>query len=154
MQQFTSTQAKQHFGDLMKAAEQGPVAIERHQKVQVIVMKPEHLAASRSQPDPKAERRLARLNQSLIERDRLIRHQKIAIELLTQPKADGAKLIKRAQAMVERWRTEGLCSADYIERWAAILKLPIKQMAAAIVSDSEGWGTALRQNSPWVGDQA
>ena len=153
--QFTASQAKQNFGDLLLAAELGPVAVERHRKVRVIVVKPEHFAASQQRPpDPKTERRLARLQQSLLERDRLIRHQKIAIDLLTLPKFDSTKLVKRAKAMVERWRTESLCSDDYIQRWSDILKLPVKQMAQAIGSDLDGWGTALRQNSPWVGDHA
>lgn len=155
LQQFTASQAKQNFGSLLLAAERGPVAVERHRKVQVIVAKPEHFAAGRQQaPDTKAERRLARLQQSLVERDRLIRHQKIAIDLLSKPKAESTKLVRRAHAMVERWRAERLCSEDYIRRWSDILKMPVKDMALAITSDLDGWGTALRQNSPWVGDHA
>ena len=45
-------------------------------------------------------------------------------------------------------------SADYIQRWSDILQMPVKSMAAAIVSDQDGWGNALRQNSPWVGEHA
>ncbi|MDO8767225.1 MAG: type II toxin-antitoxin system Phd/YefM family antitoxin [Burkholderiaceae bacterium] len=154
MQHFTSSQAKQNFGELLKAAELGPIAVERHRKVQVIVITPEHLAAYQQPIDPKAERRLARLNQSLVERNRLIRHQKIAIDLLTLPSSESAQLIENAHAMVKRWSKEHLCSADYIQRWSDILNMPLKQMAAAIVSDDDGWGTALRQNSPWVGEHA
>lgn len=154
MQQFTASHAKQHFGDLLKAAELGPVAVERHRKVQVIIMTPEHFSAHQQQPDAKAERRMARLRQSVVERDRLIRHQKIAIALLTRPKTESTKLIKEAQAMIELWRQENLCSADYIQRWSDILNMPIKRMAEAIVSNEDGWGNALRQNSPWVGEHA
>ncbi len=56
--------------------------------------------------------------------------------------------------MVARWRAEGLCSDDYIRRWSDILQLPVRQMAQAMGSDLDGWGQALRQNSPWVGDHA
>jgi hypothetical protein len=154
MQHFSSSHAKQNFGDLLKATELGPVAVERHRKVQVIVMTPEHFAAHQQSTDPKVERRLARLNQALVERDRLIRHQKIAIELLTLPQAESAKLIDGARAMVERWTQEKLCSIDYIQRWSDILTMPLKQMAEVIVSDADGWGSALRQNSPWVGERA
>jgi len=89
-----------------------------------------------------------------VERERLIRHQKIAIDLLTLPKLQSTRLVKRAQSMVEQWRAGSLCSSDYIQRWSDILELPVKQMAQAIGSDLDGWGTALRQNSPWVGDHA
>ena len=154
LRQITASQAKQGFGALMQAAQAGPVAVERHRKVQVVVVSPEHFAASARLADPKAQRKLARLNQALVERDRLIRHQKIAIDLLTLPRPDSLRLVKRARSMVERWRAEGLCSADYIQRWSDILRLPVKSMAAAIVSDLDGWGNALRQNSPWVGDHA
>lgn len=152
---FAASQAKQGFGSLLQAAQLGPVAVERHGRVQAIVASPEHFAARQPiQPDPKAERRLARLQQALLERERLIRHQKIAIDLLILPKADSARRVKRAQAMVERWRVEGLCSADYVQRWSDILHLPPRQIAQAMVSDLDGWGTALRQNSPWVGEHA
>jgi PHD/YefM family antitoxin component YafN of YafNO toxin-antitoxin module len=154
LRKVTASQAKQSFGELMQAAQAGPVAVERHRKVQVVVVSPEHFAASTRLADPKAQRKLARLNQTLVERDRLIRHQKIAIDLLTLPRADSSKLVKRARFMVERWRAEGLCSADYIRRWSDILRMPVKFMAAAIVSDQGGWGNALRQNSPWIGDHA
>ena len=138
----------------MHAAQAGPVAVERHRTVQVVVVSPEHFAAGIRLSDPKAQRKLARLRQELVERDRLIRHQKIAIDLLTLPRSEGMKLVKRAQAMVARWSAQGLCSGDYIERWTAILKMPVRGMAAAIVADQDGWGTALRQNSPWAGDHA
>jgi hypothetical protein len=151
MQQFSSTYAKQHFGQLMKASALAPVAIEKHGKVQALVMAPAFQVASRSAHDPLAERRLARLEQSVIEKDRLIRHHRIALNLLTREPAEREGMIQRARDTVERWRREQLSSRDYIDRWAALLALPVHQLANAMVSDAEGWGTALRQNSPWVG---
>lgn len=155
MQHFTSTHAKQNFGELLKAAESGPVAVERHSKVQVIVATPAYFsAATQVQPDVRAERKLARLQQAMVERDRLIRHQRIAMDLLTLPAPKVAAMVGRARATVERWRAEGLCSADYIERWSDLLAMPPKELAQAMVAEADEWGPALRQNSPWVGAHA
>lgn len=156
MQQFSSTHAKQSFGDLMKAAAQGPVAIERHGKVRALLMSPSFFQPTRlaQAQDPLVERRLARLQQAATEKDRLIRHQRIALSLLTLPRAERDRLIQQAKDTVERWRREQLSSRDYIDRWTAMLALPVARLAMEMVSDADGWGTALRQNSPWVGVQA
>lgn len=156
MEQFSSTQAKQNFGQLLKAAAQAPVAIERHGKVQAMVGAPEFFRSpsTAAKDQVAAARHLARLNQSVIEKDRLIRHQRIALDLATLPAQTRKAMVGRALAVVERWRQEQLCSNDYIDRWSAILSLPPKEMALTMVSDADGWGTALRQNSPWVGVHA
>lgn len=151
MQQFSSTQAKQNFGQLMKASALAPVAIERHGKVQALVMSPALHGAAQVAQDSMTERRLARLQQAIIEKDRLLRHHRIAMDLLTLAPAESERLIQQARNTVERWRREGLSSRDYVDRWAALLVLPVKQLAREMVADAEGWGTALRQNSPWVG---
>lgn len=151
MQQFSSTQAKQNFGQLMKASALAPVAIERHGKVQALVMSPAFHGATRAAQDPLNERRLARLQQAGVEKDRLLRHHRIAMDLLTLAPADSERLIRQARDTVERWRREQLSSRDYVDRWAALLALPVPQLARDMVSDADGWGTALRQNSPWVG---
>lgn len=151
-QPFTASQAKQRFGELLKAVAHGPVSIEHHGKVRAIVATPELFhAAQTPSPDALAERKLARLNQALVERDRLIRHQHIALQLLTLPAPARQALLDQARTMVGRWRTEQLCSSDYIDRWTHLLALPVPELAQAMVSDMEGWGTALRQNSPWAG---
>ena len=151
MQQFSSTQAKQNFGQLMKAAAIAPVAIERHGKVQALLMSPESHGAARAVKDPMVERRLARLQQAGVEKDRLLRHHRIALDLLMLAPAERERLIQQARDTVDRWRREQLSSRDYVDRWAALLALPVKQLAREMVSDADGWGTALRQNSPWVG---
>ena len=46
MEQFASTSARQSFGKLLKAAGNGPVAIEKHGKVQASIMAPEFLEAA------------------------------------------------------------------------------------------------------------
>lgn len=149
MQQFSSTQAKQNFGELMKAAGKEPVAIERHGRIEAIIAAPRFFP--RPDADDTAARRHARLQQALIERDRLIRHQRIALDLVTAPPKERATMTRNAEQVVERWRREHLCSDDYIDRWSAMLKLPVRELALAMISDADGWGTALRQNSPWVG---
>jgi hypothetical protein len=150
-QQFSSTQAKQNFGQLIKASAVAPVAIERHGKVQALVMSPAFHGAARATQDPLAERRLARQQQAGVEKDRLLRHHRIALDLLTLPPAEREGLIQQARDTVDRWRQEQLSSRDYVDRWAALLALPLHQLAREMVSDADGWGTALRQNSPWVG---
>lgn len=151
MQQFSSTQAKQNFGQLIKASALAPVAIERHGKVQAVLMSPAFHGAAQAAQDPLAERRLARLQQAGVEKDRLLRHHRIAMDLLTLTPAESERLIRQARDTVERWRREKLSSRDYVDRWAALLALPARQLAREMVSDADGWGTALRQNSPWVG---
>jgi PHD/YefM family antitoxin component YafN of YafNO toxin-antitoxin module len=154
MRQFTSTEAKQHFGELLKAAEHGPVAVERHRKVQAIVLTPAHFAAMQAQPDRQAERRIARLQQAVAEHERLIRHQRIAIDLLSLPSTEQKQLIDKARATVAFWQADTLCSSDYVQRWSDILAQPAPQIARLIVDELDGWGPALRRNSPWIGDHA
>ncbi len=150
MRRFTATQAKQSFGDLLRAVQEGPVAIERHHQVQAIIASPDRFAQADVVEARRAARRLARAQQDLVERDRLIKHQQLAIDLLTRPAPERQALIRRARAVVEQWRARGLCSADYIDRWSQLLALPPRELAQAITGDAEGWGTALRQNSPFV----
>ena len=151
MRRFTSTQAKQSFGELLEAAALAPVAIEKHRKVKAIVASPEDFSSRSGDAARLAQRHSARLNQAMLEKDRLIKHQRIAVDLLTLPIKDRKQLIRGALAMVERWRGEGLCSQDYIDQWQALLDLPVPQLAQAMTSDALGWGAALRQNSPWPG---
>ncbi|NRF68533.1 type II toxin-antitoxin system Phd/YefM family antitoxin [Aquincola sp. S2] len=149
MQHMTSSRAKQNFGELLDALARGPVAIERHRKVKAIVCSPE---AFREQSGPErvlAERRAARAAQQLVEKDRLIKHQKLAIDLLLSPEAKRAELIQRARAEIAKWRRDRLCSPDYADRWDELLDQPVEILARAMGSDSLDWGTALRQNSPW-----
>ena len=153
MKQFSATQAKQNFGELLGAAAHGLVAIERHGKVQAIIAAPQFFNQA-PVPDALAPRQIARLRQSVIEKDRLIRHQRIALALVTASRRKRAQMLAAAQAVVRRWRTDGLCSADYIDRWSAILALPVAEMALQMTGEGNNdWGPALRQNSPWVGLQ-
>ncbi len=151
MKQFSSTRAKQNFGELLSAATLEPVAIEKHGKLQAIVAPPRFFTAAQASVDGLEARRLARLGQTVVEKNRLIRHQRIALDLVTVPAAVRKKMITGAKEIVQRWRREQLCSLDYIDRWSAILRLPAREMAMQMTSDDNPWGPALRQNSPWVG---
>lgn len=97
--------------------------------------------------DDLALRRHARAEQAVVVQRRLERHRAIAARLLSDP-VGAADLIGEAQAVVAHWRAERLCSDDYIDAWAAVLTKKPVQIAAAIVSNAEGWD-ALRQCSPW-----
>ncbi|HSI51325.1 MAG TPA: type II toxin-antitoxin system Phd/YefM family antitoxin [Ideonella sp.] len=127
------------------------MAIEKHRKIKAIVASPEFFSQMSQEEAQLAARRVARLNQAMVEKDRLIKHQQIAIDLLTLPELARDALVQQALAAVARWRSEGLCSQDYIEKWEAMLGLPVRDLAVAMTSNADGWGPALRQNSPWSG---
>ena len=87
MTPISSTHAKQCFGQLLKASETEPVAIEKHGKVHSFVVSAAYFAGATSNKDRNnlAERKLARMRQSVVDKDRLIRHQRIAFDLATLP---------------------------------------------------------------------
>jgi len=150
MRQISSSHAKQNFGELLEAAAREPVAIERHKKVKAIVCSPEAFRGTADRDAQLAARRVARAAQALVDKDRLIKHQRLAIDLILLPAKQREALIAGARAEVERWRRERLCSEDYIARWDGLLSLPVEELARAMASESLEWGTALRQNSPWL----
>lgn len=154
MEQFSSTQAKQCFGQVLLASASAPVAIEKHGKVTAILASPEFFEQAQAACEASASRVLARITQACVEKDRLIRHQRIALDLALLPSSETSRLIRNAMSVVNRWRNERLCSKDYIEKWDEILQLPPKKIAEIIVSDMDGWGSSMRQNSPWVGVHA
>lgn len=141
---LTASQAKQNFGALLGQLARGPVAIERHHKTVAVVLSP---AAAQSVSDP---RHLARQLQQQLELQRLMRHQQLAIDLLCAPRPAQHKRIQAALDQVKRWEAEHLCSADYIERWRQWLALPIAELAPLMCSAAQGWGPAMRQNSPFT----
>lgn len=116
------------------------MATEKHGKVQAIVGPSQLFAAAQSDADGIEARRLARLHQTIIEQNRLIRHQRIALDLATAPAAERKNTIAHARNVVERWWRDQLCSLDYTDRWSAILQLPVKEMAVQMTSDDNAWG--------------
>ncbi|GAB4216761.1 MAG: hypothetical protein Fur007_17430 [Rhodoferax sp.] len=144
MQTFTASQAKQNFGALLSQLAQGPVTIARHKETVAVVMLP---AAAQALPNARQQ---ARSDQQHRELQRLMRHQQLAIDLLCATPAKQTVMLQAAQAQVERWAKEGLCSADYIHRWRRWLAMPVQQLAPLMCSDAQGWGAAMRQNSPFI----
>jgi len=148
MYTVTASQAKQNFGALILQLSQSPVAIERHQKIVAIVLSPES-AAHVSDP-----RQAARAQQQQREQLRLMHHQQWAIELLCAAKRVQQEHVRAAAQVVARWASEQLCSSDYIERWQQWLALPVTELAKRMCSDADGWGPAMRQNSPFMASPA
>lgn len=142
MHTITATEAKQRFSEVMDQARVQPIAIQKHGTTVAVLVPPAFLSAQ-------ADRRLARATQAKVEADRLSRHQRIALRLLTEP-AESKVLVEKARREVERWEIGKLCSRHYSERWRELLALPPRELAIRMCGDLEGWGTALRQNSPWV----
>lgn len=138
--------AKQNFGEVLGRAARGPVGIERHRKLVAAVVPPHWL----SQAHELDERRAARAAQQQVELLRLMAHQRLAIGLLCAAPAQQRTQIAAAQRVVDRWEREQLCSQDYIRRWRAWLALPAAQLARRMCSDAQGWGPAMRQNSPFA----
>jgi PHD/YefM family antitoxin component YafN of YafNO toxin-antitoxin module len=153
MEKITASRAKQNFGELLEALAKGPVAIERHKSIKAIICSPDtfHETVGNISLPGKAleERRAARTAQQLVEKNRLIKHQKLAIDLLLMSEDKREELIEKARAEVLRWRRDRLCSTDYADRWGDILGYPVGDLAHAMCSETLEWSTALRQNSPW-----
>ena len=144
MDKVTASAAKQNFGRLLARAQTGAIGIEKHGKVVAAMVPPEWLAR-----DPVLdERRRAREVQKRVEQNRLIAHQRLAIELLARPGRRNA-LLKAARSEVQRWESLNLCSRDYIDRWNEWLSLPAAELVERMCSDADGWGSAMRQNSPF-----
>jgi hypothetical protein len=144
MDKVTASFAKQSFGTLLERAAVSPVGIERHGKL-IAAMVP---AGWINQVDPLDERRRAREEQKRVEQNRLVAHQKVAIDLLSRPERR-RQLMAAARSELRKWSEKKLCSDDYIERWAEWLSLPTADLAERMSSDAEGWGNAMRQNSPF-----
>lgn len=146
MDKISASDAKQSFGRLLEMAASAPVGIERHGKLVAAMVPPQWLSRS----DLLDERRVAREQQKQVDQSRLMAHQRVAIELLSHPEmAD--QLLSAARAQVQRWATQNLCSDDYIDRWHQWLALPQAELAQLMCSDANGWGKAMRQNSPFAG---
>jgi prevent-host-death family protein len=145
MDKVTASAAKQNFGQLLERAASGPVAIERHGKVVAAIVPPGWLQGASRVDD----RRRAREQQQFLEQQRLMAHQRIGIELLGR-KHRRKQMLDAARREVRRWADQQLCSQDYIDRWSEWLALPDVELVDRMCSDAEGWGKAMRQNSPFT----
>lgn len=139
MKRMSATDAKQNFGAALTAAAVAPVAIQKHGRTVA------YLAAA---PAGDGDIARARERQLLVEQRRLIDHQRLALRLLRDP-VGGAALVSAARQVVDRWAAQQSCSGDYVAAWRKLLALPVEELAERMCGDLNGWGTALRQNSPW-----
>ena len=144
MDKVTASFAKQSFGTLLELAATSPVGIEKHGKL-IAAMVP---AGWLDRIDPLAERKRAREEQKRVEQNRLMAHQRVAIELLSSLERK-RWLMAAARGELRKWSDKKLCSQDYIDRWAEWLSLPAPQLVELMCSDADGWGPAMRQNSPF-----
>ena len=145
MDKVTASFAKQSFGNVLERAAVSPVGIERHGKL-IAAMVP---AGWLDRFDPLEERRRAREEQKKVDQNRLMAHQKVAIDLLSRPERK-RRLMAAARGELRKWSEKKLCSQDYIDKWADWLSLPAEDLAERMCSDADGWGNAMRQNSPFA----
>jgi hypothetical protein len=73
----------------------------------------------------------------------------LACHRLIADRLDG-RIVEEARERIEWLSSEGHLHPRYAERWRSLLALPILEIAAAIVADTEE-GRDLRQNSPFAG---
>jgi len=153
LQQIPATKAKQSFGEMLdRVRTHHALAITSHGRCKALISTPEMWSERETryaQDIDVMERKLARAQQAQVELERLQRHARLAIDLLTSSEDQRVAVLGRAQARVARWKALALCSEDYIERWDHLLSLPIDVLAKEMVGDCAGWGNALRQNTPF-----
>ncbi|HVZ46721.1 MAG TPA: hypothetical protein VHA82_23140 [Ramlibacter sp.] len=135
---------------MLARAAREPVGVRRHGKL-VAALVPADWVARLAVTD---ERRAAREVQKAVEARRLAAHQRIGIELLCAAPSQQARMLQAARREVDRWESESLCSRDYIDRWRGWLALPPRKLVKLMCSDAEGWGAAMRQNSPLTAQAA
>jgi antitoxin (DNA-binding transcriptional repressor) of toxin-antitoxin stability system len=150
---LSATQAKQSFGELMHLVTQGHVInITSHQRIKAVVSPPDatiSVSTLTQAEDALQPRRLALEKQASIDAQRWAKHARWAIQLLTMSATKRRQCVRAAQVNVERWKRDKLCSDDYIAQWERLLRLPVKELAQAMVGDLQGWGRSLRQNTPF-----
>jgi antitoxin (DNA-binding transcriptional repressor) of toxin-antitoxin stability system len=149
MDKVSASAAKQSFGSLLERAASVPVGIERHGKLVAAMVPPDWLDRAPGGVSDLEERKRARAEQRRVEEIRLMAHQRIGIDLLVKPQRRDY-LLGIARQEVQRWADHDLCSRDYIERWGQWLSLPEPELVQKMCSDADGWGTAMRQNSPFA----
>lgn len=145
MDKISATDAKNSFAAVIARAVKGErIEIARHGRVVAVVAPAGSFAA------PADLRATALRHQQLTELQRLSRHQTYAIQLLTATHAQVTIWRKQARAAVDRWEQRGSCSREFIEGWRGLLKLPVAEMSRKMCGNLDGWGPAMRQNSPWT----
>jgi hypothetical protein len=96
------------------------------------------------------DRRAARASHRRMELARLAAHQQFGHDLVAAQPAEQRRLIEDARREIGRWEEKNLCSPEYVNRWRAWLALPIDELVRRMCSPANGWGNAMRQNSPFI----
>jgi antitoxin (DNA-binding transcriptional repressor) of toxin-antitoxin stability system len=146
MDTVAASHLKQNFGEVLARAALAPVGVQRHGKLVAAVVPAQWLERQGALD----ERQTARAAQRQVDLQRLMAHQRLGLELLCAPRARQAGRIRAALKVVQRWERQGLCSADYIARWRQWLGLSPQRLVQTMCSDALGWGSAMRQNSPFA----
>ena len=103
---------------------------------------------ARAEPKELAERRQARLQQSLRVLSLQKAHLRIALDLLLSEPA-AITVLHAARGMVDLWQREQVCSTFYIDTWRRLLRGRPRQVGAAMARMDKVWESALLQNSPF-----
>src|SRR5438045_2427899 len=146
MDHVEASHVKQNFGEVLARARREPLGVRRHGRLVAALVPADWIDREHALD----ERRAARVAQQQVEQERLMRHQRIGIDLLCAGAAEQARRLRAAAREVDRWEALGLCSRDYIDRWREWLALPVKELVRVMISDANGWGAAMRQNSPFT----
>jgi hypothetical protein len=97
-------------------------------------------------PDRQFAQMQARQDQAAINERRRIKHLPVAQALRNPNLAPG--IITAARRQIELWRSQHLCSQDYITAWEALLAEPL--LAAKLLEEHSLYAIQMRQNSPFV----
>jgi hypothetical protein len=97
-------------------------------------------------PDRQFAQMQARQEQAAINERRRLKHLPVAQALRNPNLAHG--IIAAARQQIELWRSQHLCSQDYIVAWEALLANPL--LAAELLEEHSLNAIQMRQNSPFV----
>lgn len=101
-----------------------------------------------AEPRDLAERRQARLQQTVRMQSLQKAHLRIALNLLLdEPSAIEA--LRDARKMIDLWERDRVCSLFYIETWKRVLSGLPREVGKALSCIDEKWEPALLQNTPF-----
>ena len=90
-------------------------------------------------------RLLARLQQGNRDEECRQEHLRVAAMLRGAQRED---VVRYAKSEVQRWRSQSLCSKDYVDSWEKLLDEPLR--AASLLEEQSPLARRLRQNTPFA----
>lgn len=144
--------AKQALGRVLRAAEDGPIAITRNGATEAYVVSVRWLERG---PRPAASAPDARVAQEVLaaRADAARRDAESRDRLVRQLRARAPALRRAALARLDQWARERLLDERVIREWREILALP-REKAVARVSADTPRARLLRRSSPFMGLRA